>query len=292
MKRARLLFYPVVILLAAGGLDAWHWYVRRNAGDDLETWLTRAESSDAGERLRAVHALGQIGRDSDSAWATLARMSVNDTDGDVQFGAIIALQTLCQPNAAMHDPKQLQRKRAAIQSLLDALKNADAEVRKLTPTVLYDVAGMSYYERAVKRLNDDDVDREMRPRVVDAYVAALNDNVNVRAEALWCLKCLDRVPANAEPGLLAALDDEDPKTRRNALIALDRIDTLSESCIPALVVAVQDDREEIAEKALACLERIGKTAAPALRAARVKSTGQKRVWIEAALIAIKEDLDK
>jgi hypothetical protein len=281
MKRARLLFYPIVVLLAAGGLYAWHSFVRRNAGDDIETWLKRADSSDAGERLRSADELGKMGRDSDKAWATLARLTVYDTDFDVQNMAVDHLQRLCQPNPAMSDPAQLQRKRAAIQSLLDALKNADAEVRKRTPVVLFDVAGMQYHERVVKRVNDDEVDREMRPLVVDALVAALNDNVKVRAEALWCLKCLDRVPTTAKPGLLAALDDEDPDARCNALIAL-----------AALVVAAQDEREEVAKEALACLERIGKQAAPDLRAAREKSTGQKRSWLEAALIAIKEDPDK
>jgi HEAT repeat protein len=292
MRGARLLFYPIVVLLAAGGLYAWHRYVRRNAGDDLETWLKRADSADAGERLRAADALGRMGRDSDKAWAALARMTVYDGDIDVQNMAVDHLQRLCQPNPAMNDPEQLQRKRAAIQSLLDALKKADPEVRERTPVVLFDVAGMEYHEQVLKRINDDQVDREMRPLVVDAFVAALNDNVKVRSEAIWCLKCLNRVPAAAEPGLLAALDDEDPETRHKALIALDRVDTLSENCIPALVVAVQDERQEIAKEALACLEHVGKPAAPALRAAREKSTGQKRVWLEAALIAIKEDPDK
>jgi hypothetical protein len=292
MNRARLLFYPIVVLLAAGGLYGWHWFVRRNTGDDLETWLKRADSSDAGERLRAADAVGKMGRDSDKAWATLARMTVQDTDIDVQNMALDHLQRLCQPNPAITDANQLQRKRETIQFLLDALKKGEPQTRYLAPRVLYKVAGLEFHERTLKRVNDDEVDREMRPLVVNALVAALNDNVSVRAMALSYLARLDRIPAAAEPALLAALDDEDLQVNLDALDSLSVLDQLSENAIPALVEEAQDESEEVREVARTCLKRLGAKSSLALRAALEKSSARKRDWLQAALDAIKEDPEK
>jgi HEAT repeat protein len=212
MKRYRLVLYPLLVLLVAGALAAERWWHQpRYDGERLATWLDRVNDADSDVRGKAATALGELGRDSDDAWTALARMTLHEKNDDARANAVAALKTLCQSNTPKDDPKRLSRKRSAIQTLLDGLKDAEATVRRRAPEALFEAAGLRFYGHAIRRSLDDAVDEEMRPAVVRALIAALDDeDSGVRAEVQACLEGLG---PKAVPELREALQAASAKAR-------------------------------------------------------------------------------
>jgi len=293
MNTARPILYPVILVLVVGGLFAWQRYRQALGNESLDVWLKRVDHANVGTRIQAAQKLGQLGRDSDEAWTALVNMSVRDEDSEVQYAAIASLKALCQPPELTTDARRLERKRAAIRSLLEALEDPNDDVRTNAPVPLYTAAGLEYHERAVKRVNDDEVDREMRPLVVNALILALSDDcVDVRDEALRCLLSLDRLSPRAEAPLLAELGQSNAETRAAAVKALAKVDTLSDDGIAGLVFAAQDKDAEVRSAALAAISQVGPRAVAAVRTELAKVDADRREHLRDVLRALGEDPDK
>src|SRR5262249_29495827 len=141
-----------VLFLVAGGLLVWQWWTQpRFEGERLATWLDRVNDPDAAVRAKAAAALGALGRDSDPAWNELATMSLYDGDDDVHKNAVTALTKLCRSDVRKEEPKRIERKRHVLKTLLDGFKIGDVEVRRRVPEVVYQVAGLEFHERPVRR---------------------------------------------------------------------------------------------------------------------------------------------
>ena len=105
MNRYRLILYPAIVLLVAGGLAAEKWWHQpRFDGERLATWLDRVHDPDPATRAKAATALGELGGTSDDAWAALARMALHEKDDNAHKQAVVALTTLCQANVRATTP--------------------------------------------------------------------------------------------------------------------------------------------------------------------------------------------
>src|SRR5207248_1231943 len=137
----------------------------------------RVGDADPEVRARAATALGDLaGRtvdswwshDAEKAWNELVTLCLHDQDDDVGEEAVKALTTLCQSPDRADEAKRLERKRHAVQSLLDGFKSGNVEVRRRTPEAVFRVTGLKYHQRGIRRDADDAVDQEMRPGALSA----------------------------------------------------------------------------------------------------------------------------
>jgi HEAT repeat protein len=286
MNRRRIIWYSGLVVLA-GGLLGWQWWTEWRVNRQLANALARINDADPAVRGQAAEQLAEFGRESDKAWNELATRSLYETDDDARDKAIKALKELCQSNVPKDDPKRIERKRRVLQVVLDGFKIGDVEIRRRVPGVVYEVAGLQYHERAARRETDDVVDKEVRPVAVTALVAALKDpDEDVRDEAVLTLRELDKIPAEAEPGLLVQLGARDAVTRDRAAKAMVQLERISDAAIPGLVVAVQDDIPNVRLMAFQCLVRIGPKAAPEIRGALAKAPEKTRGYLEICLKAL------
>ncbi len=280
-RRRRIVFYSFLFLLA-GGLLAWQWW----QGKPLRFALGRVNDPDAAVRARAATELGEYGLDSDQAWNELGTMALHDSEDDTRDAAVSALKFLWHSNAYHDESKRRERKRRLFQTLLDGFNSGNVEVRRRVPEVVYEIAGLEYHERAVKRAADDAVDRDVRPVAVTALIRALKDpDEEVREEAVYCLGKLATVPVEAEPALLDNLRSKDAVMRGGAALALSKLPRISADAIPGLIVAAQDDSREVRLTAFHCLLRIGPQVVPPLREALAKAPAKSREYLEICLKA-------
>ena len=281
-RRRRIIFYTILFLVA-GGLLTWQWWI----GRPLRFWISRVNDPDATVRTEAAKALGKHGGDSDQAWNELGTMALHDSEDETRTEAIQALKVLWQSSASNDEAKRRARKRRLFQTLLDGFNSGNVEVRRRVPEVVYEVSGLEFYERALKRDADDAVDRDVRPVAVEALVRALKDpDEEVRDEAVHYLGKLATVPSAAEPGLLSALRSKDAVARVGAAFALGKLQRFSDEAIPGLIVAAQDSNPDVRLSAFHCLVRIGPKVVPALREAIAKAPDKaSRGYLEICLKA-------
>jgi HEAT repeat protein len=285
MTRRRIIWYSGLVLLASG-LLGWQWWTERRAHAQLDTWLGRINDTDPAVRARAAKELCECGRDSDRAWNELLTRSLYEADDDARGAAVMALKALCQ-SVAGKESKGIECKRHALQTLLDGFKIGDVEVRRRVPEAVYEATGLEFHERGARRESDDPVDRDIRPAAVAALVRALADpDEEVREEAIHYLAKLDRVPDDAEAGLLDALRSRDAVTRGAAALTLSKVQSLTDAAIPALIVAAQDDSPDVRLGAFHSLVHIGPKAAPEIRGAMAKATERTRGYLEICLKAL------
>jgi HEAT repeat protein len=295
--RRRIVWYSSLLFLA-GGLLFWQWWTEPvHEGERLGTWLGRVNDADPSARVATAEALGALaGRSSDSwfhhnvdrAWKELGTMSLYDAEDDVRKKAVRELASLCRTRSQTDEPKRIERKRTAVQSLLDGFKIGNVEVRRRVPEVVYTVVGLEFHERGIRREADDAVDVQMRPAAVKALVAALKDrDGDVQDEAVLYLGKLATVPAEAEPALLELLRSKDALTRSGAAHTLGKLQRLSDDAILGLIVAAQDDSPNVRTAAFYCLVHIGPRTAPALKEAITKATDKaRRGYLELCLQAV------
>ena len=286
-RRRRIIFYACLFLVA-GGLLFWQWWTRPlRGGEPLSTWLGRVNDPDPTVRAKTATALGELGGESDQAWNELATMSLYDDDDETREEAIKRLKTLCHSHVNKEQPKRIERKRRVLQSLLDGFKIGNVEVRRRIPEVVYDVIGLDFHERGIRRETDDAVDGEMRPAAVLALIAAFKDaDEEVQEEAVRYLGKLATIPIEAEPGLLEQLRSNNAVTRCGAADALIKLQHISDAAIPGLIAAVQDDSPNVRRSAFFCVIRVGPKATPALKEAMTKASEKARGYLETCLKAL------
>ncbi len=296
MSRRRIIFYSGLFFIA-GGLLFWQWWTEpRHEGRRLNDWLAHVNDPEVATRAEAATALGRLGNNSDDAWKELVRLALRDPDKEVRVKAVEALRHLCQTAHPQPDAKWLARKRKALQVLVDALHDENEDVRFNAPAAVYEAGGLWFQGQAVRRMNDDEVDKELRPAALKALAAtAADSDSDVRNEVLRILAHAIDIPA--DPALCAAasrvIGDKsyDPEVRTNALIVMTRLHELPDDVIPSLIVAVQDDVPAVRKEALTCILGLGKRPIPALRAALDKAPERTRSLLQDVLSALSEKSD-
>jgi hypothetical protein len=191
----------------------------------------------------------------------------------------------------------------AVSSLMDALRDEDADVRRAAVEALAGAAPSNVIVAAiVDRLDDPDY------RVRGAASAALNTllknaSLNKRALRAELLRALDFDHASARafatynlaalarevevvPQLTQALQAESPRQREAAGIALRDLQGAAAAAVPALAAALEDEHQEVRIAAATTLGQIGADSPAVLTALRRMQTGASEEEQQAATNAL------
>ena len=194
---------------------------------------------------------------------------------------------------ARDDAGRLARKRQTLQTLLAGLKDGDEYVRYRAPEALYEAGGLEFYGHGIARSLDDEVDRELRPKILLALADALEDaDRDVRSEAVYFLALSKDIPSAAEGRLLEALRDRDATVRVNAATAICQLHEISAAAVPGLVRAVSDESPQVSNWAVKCLHRLGKRAVPGIKEALTTAPEKDRALLRSVLQTVSAEPDR
>jgi HEAT repeat protein len=247
--------------LEQSGLVAGTPLCVREGGDKLspDVLVAALASPEAGERLRAAHALGNV-RGGAAVASALAR-GLSDGSPVVRAAAARSLGQI-GPEA-----------KAAAPDLVKALEDADEGVRLHAADALTRVRpdpkiclpalvkileskgspGRGAAARVVGTLGP------AAQTAVPALAAALADpSEDVRARSAWALGEIGPAASVAVHALLDAMKDSHIRWR--AVDALGRIDPSGRAAVPALTAALRDESNDVRRLAARSLGRIGRPA--------------------------------
>jgi HEAT repeat protein/beta-lactamase regulating signal transducer with metallopeptidase domain len=200
-----------------------------------------------------------------AAIAAEARVHVNIDPQAVALVAREAVRGVADALAQSGSSGNSQVSPAALRGLIEALRDADVEVRRHAASALGsidDTAAINALADALRRDADASVRKTCAwalgeiedPRAVAALVEALrtDKDAEVRKTAAWALGEIEH--PSAIEGLGAALNDASPEVRKTAVWALGEIE--DQRAVPVLVPFLKDSDLEIRKTAVWALGEI------------------------------------
>jgi HEAT repeat protein len=181
-------------------------------------------------RMYAAAALKAMGPEARPAYLAVLEVLTNDEDESVRWYISRALDEMERPDN--------QDMELAIETLINALKHVDAEVRSVAA-------------RAIARIGPDG------HAAIPALLQAVQDTPEVRFGAICALRSIGPSATAAVPILVQALKDEDAGVRSVSAQALREIRANTQAVVSALGEAMKDTNQEVRLWAAQALVAIG-----------------------------------
>ena len=204
-----------------------------------------------------------------------------------------ALTLLCRSRSPADEPKRIERKRAAVQSLLDGFKIGNVEVRRRLPAVVYQVAGLEFRQASFDRHSPRGGRRRRRATAASGGSGA---GCGIERSGRRCATGRGRSPPR-ETGdrarrvrtraARAAAVEGRHDTKRGSTYAQQGATALRRRDSRPDRRGAQDDSPDVRTPAFYCLVHIGPKTAPALKEAIAKATDKaRRGYLELCLQAV------